>query len=148
MAQAWTAYVNPRFGFSIYYPVDQFQPPEALAEDAGATFSGKDGATLRVEGAFDEHRRGAKHYLGEALGAETNKKPVSQSVEEFSYSFTADRGDTLHYQRAVFSCREQIINKLSLTYPKAQKDRYDAILPKLIQRFHGGSGYGTPDNCV
>ncbi len=148
LAQAWTAYVNPRFGFSLYYPVELFQPAETLAEDAGATFTSKDGATLRVEGAFDDRRHGAKHYLGEALAAEQNQNPVSQSVEEFTYAFTADRGDMLHYERAVFSCREQIINKLSLTYPKAQKDRYEAIVPKLVQRFHGGSGYGTPDNCV
>lgn len=147
-AQAWTAYVNPRFGFSLYYPIELFRPAETLAEDAGATFSGKDGAGLRVEGAFDERRHGAKHYLGEALAAEANKNPVSQTLEDFSYAFTTDRGDMLYYERAVFSCREQVINKLSLTYPEEQKDRYEAILPKLVQRFHGGSGYATPDNCV
>lgn len=148
LAQGWTAHVNPRFGFSLYYPTDLFKPGQELPEQMGHTFvSDSDGATIKVSGAFDEMRRGAKLLSGKLK--ETEPGAVSDlKVDEFAYSYTADRGDKLHFQRVVFTCREQIINTIELDYPKAEQERYKPIIEKLIQRFQAGQGYATPDNCL
>lgn len=144
----WTAYTNPRFGFILYYPPDMFRPGAEEPKDSGHTFASEKGdASIRVTGAYDELRKGAKHFSDKLK--ETEKGEVGDlKVEDFSYSYTADRGDRIHYQRVVFTCREQIINTLEYDYPKGERERYEAIRPKLIQRFQGGLGYDTPNNCL
>jgi hypothetical protein len=145
---AWAAYVNPRYGFTVYYPDKLFEPGEEVDDASGRVFHGSGEAELRVSGALDERRFGAKHYSEQLKENGEPGEIKDLKVEDFSYTYTADRGDTLHFKRVVFTCREQVINRLELTYPTAERETYEAIIPRLVQRFQAGLGYDTPDNCV
>ena len=52
--KAWTDYRNERFGFSLRYPGDLFQPEKVSEAGDGQVFVSRDGAARLLVGALAE----------------------------------------------------------------------------------------------
>ena len=55
LEQGWTDYRNERFGFSLRYPGDLFQPEKASEAGDGQVFISRDGAARLLVGALQNH---------------------------------------------------------------------------------------------
>jgi hypothetical protein len=52
------------------------------------------------------------------------------------------RGDQIYYEKAIFSCSGQVVNVLAISYPEAQRDRFDPIVERMEDHFKSGTGCG------
>jgi hypothetical protein len=132
-AETWRTYGNARYGTSVSYPADLFSPGEEPANGDGLAFSASDGAKLLVFG--------QNNALGETP-ATLRKRLVADSPESYSaityekadkrsLTLSGTRGDTIFYERYVFSVPPDTIHAIVVTYPAALKDRYDRIVTRI-----------------
>ena len=92
-------------------------------------------------------RRGIGALLAARKNSHASDTIFHRDVRSMSYRLRGERDDKAFFEKVVLSCREQIINKLVLLFPKAQLPKFAPIIAKLDRRFHAGQGYETPRNC-
>jgi hypothetical protein len=52
------------------------------------------------------------------------------------------RGENIYYQKVMFSCGGNVINALSVTFPRAEKPFYENLIEVMEDSFKPGSGEG------
>jgi hypothetical protein len=45
------------------------------------------------------------------------------------------RGDDIYYEKVVFSCGEQVVNVMAVTYPSGERDVYDPVVERMEDSF-------------
>jgi hypothetical protein len=147
--EGWTTYQNPRFGYTLYYPAALFEEGQPPENGGGLTFVSKDGrAKIVVFATFNSEKFTPGEYrktiLGEFGGYDRmDYSPTGQTW----FVLSGFRGDSIYYQKVMFSCGTKVINALSITFPTAEKPFYEGLIETIEDRFKPGRGVDTPQGC-
>jgi hypothetical protein len=49
------------------------------------------------------------------------------------------RGDTIYYEKVMFSCRDRLVNVFAITYPTSQRKLYDSVVERMEDVFKTGT---------
>lgn len=143
--ESWSNYKNERFGFRLRYPSSVFkeQPPSERGD--GQTFVTDDGrakivayGTINDEGFSPAEYR--KTILQEFGGGYDRMDYFPRGKTWFVLS--GFRGESIYYQKVMFSCGNRVINVLSVTFPTAEKQYFENLVEKIEDNFKPGSGEG------
>jgi hypothetical protein len=55
------------------------------------------------------------------------------------------RGDTIFYRKVILSCNDQIVNRVAIEYPVAQKQAFDALVSHVAGSMRTSPGAQVPD---
>jgi len=145
----WTVYLNDRFGYRLVYPDSWFEAGPVSPNGDGRAFVTPEGdARIVVFGAHNSQRLSLREYrrtLLEDFGGygELTYSPVGNTW----FVLSGYRGDTIYYQKVMFSCGGRIINVLSISFPAADKPLFSPVIEKVEDRFRPGPGADTPRGC-
>ena len=128
-------YVNERFGTSLAFPADVFEPEPPPQNGDGRRFTAAD-AALEV-------------YAWENLDSETaislkNRLVGSQGYTDVTYSpsgpnwlvLSGFRGDNIFYEKYFF--RDDVIHGFGMEFPASAKPRYAPIVESVEDSFKAG----------
>jgi hypothetical protein len=127
LAGLWQTYVNERFGATAEVPATWHAgtPPE---NGDGLEFTSPDGqASIIVSGILN-----IDDTLDEAFGSE--ETPLDGETITYrhrgkhSLVVSGTKGDRIFYRKSILSCHDQVWNSVSIEYPAAQKQAFDAIV--------------------
>jgi hypothetical protein len=57
------------------------------------------------------------------------------------------RGETIYYQKVMFSCQNKVVNVFSVNFPTAEKPYYERLVEIMEDKFKTGRGTDTPAGC-
>ena len=57
------------------------------------------------------------------------------------------RGETIYYQKVMFSCQNKVVNVFSINFPTAEKPYYERLVEIMEDNFKTGRGSATPAGC-
>ena len=138
----WVDYHNERFGLGLSYPASVFRLERATTDGDGRLFRSRDGRARLLVGAFvntdglspASYQRFAARYS--YAGMTIDYGPVGRSWTVLS----GIRGDTMVYEKAMFSCGGRLINSFAMLYPVEERDFYDPIVERIEDSFRPGQG--------
>jgi hypothetical protein len=147
LAQAaldWVPYFNERFGFSLRYPENIFEPVQKSQAGDGEVFAGLGGRGRLLVGALE-------NIEGHTVGSYMNLIR-QQSYANYGVDY-APRGATwfvlsgenerdVFYEKVIFSCSGRIINSFALIYPIESKRDFDPIVEGIEKTFRPGRDCG------
>jgi hypothetical protein len=133
---AYRSYHNERFGVSADVPRDwrAGRPPD---NGDGLKFTSPDGtATLIVSGGY---------RIAASVAEALNSEQAADEGETVTYQTRAPRmavisgmrGATVFYRKVVVSCKDQVMNHVSIEYPLARKQQFDALVAHVAASLHG-----------
>jgi hypothetical protein len=133
---AYRTYHNDRFGVSADVPRDwkAGRPPE---NGDGLKFTSPDGAaTLIVSGGY---------RIADSVAEALNSEQAADEGETITYQTRASRtavisgmrGATIFYRKVVVSCKDQVMNHVSIEYPLARKQQFDALVSHIATSLRG-----------
>jgi hypothetical protein len=140
---AYRTYHNARFGVSADIPRDwrAGRPPE---NGDGLQFTSPDGtATITVSGGY---------RIADSVAEALNSEQAPDEGETVTYQtrgprmavISGMRGQTIFYRKVVLSCNDQVMNRVSIEYPLARKQQFDALVSHVAASLQGGPGV---DEC-
>lgn len=138
--QRWENYENARFGYRLLYPAGVFRPQPAPDNSDGQTFVAEDGrAKIVVYGTYNDERFSPAEYRNTILKEFQGYDQMDYSPRGRSwFVLSGFRGDTIYYQKVMFSCGNSIINVLSVTFPTAEKPFYEGLVERMEDNFKPG----------
>src|SRR4051812_15197745 len=125
--EAWRLYRNERFGVSADIP-RSWKAGRAPDNGDGLAFTSPDGAaTIRVSGGLN-----IADSIAEAIEAEQ----TLDEGETVTYRRRGDRmsvlsgtrGAVIFYRKAMLSCGDEVVNRVSIEYPLARKEAFDELV--------------------
>lgn len=145
----WTVYENERFGYRLAYPGSWFDAGPVSANGDGRAFMTRDGrARIVVFGARNSEGLSLRAYRETLLQDYDGYDDLTYSpVGQTWFVLSGYRGETIYYQKVMFSCSGRIINVLSISFPAADKPLFAPLVERVEDRFRPGTGYDTPSNC-
>jgi hypothetical protein len=136
-ATDWTPYRSGRFGYTLFFPAEVFQPRRGSPSGDGFEFLSRDGqAKLKVFAAYNTDNVGITEYraaiMRDFVGYDHMVYgPMGQSW----FVLSGLRDGSIFYQKVIFTCEGHVINAFALTYPKEQKRDYDDIVTGIEKSF-------------
>ena len=136
----WTAYKNPRFGLQMRYPAGLFTLHRTSQARDGDLFTTADGSAKLLIGAFENTERHSpasyQRFIARESypGLQTDYAPVGAGWSVLS----GTRGETMIYEKVIFSCSGRVINSFALVYPIAERHLYDPIVEGIEDSFRPG----------
>jgi hypothetical protein len=133
---AYRTYHNDRFGVSADVPRDwrAGRPPD---NGDGLKFTSPDGAaTIIVSGSY---------RMADSVAEALDSEQAADEGETITYQTRAPRmavisgmrGQTVFYRKVVLSCKDEVMNRLSIEYPLARKQQFDALVSHVAASLHG-----------
>jgi hypothetical protein len=137
-----SVYKNTRFGYSLTYPSDVFNPePESDNGDGRKFYSADHAAKVAVFGAYNTEKFTMEKYRDTLLKQFAGYEKVTYSPRGKTWFVLSGFHDgAVYYQKVMFSCGSDVINVLAINWPEASRERYDPIIELLEKNFHTGSG--------
>ena len=140
----WVPYVNQRFGFSMRYPANLFEPERRSEAWDGEVFTGMRGQGRLLVGALensDGHSIGSyMNMIKQQSYAGYNVDYAPRGATWFVLSGENDRD--VFYEKVMFSCSGRIINSFALIYPIESKREFDPIVEGIEKTFRPGQDCG------
>ena len=138
----WADYHNERFGLGLSYPTSVFRLERATTDGDGRLFRSRDGRARLLVGAFvnadglspASYQRFAARYS--YPGMRIDYAPSGRNWTVLS----GIRGDTMVYEKAMFSCGGSLINSFAMLYPVEERRFYDPIVERIEDSFRPGRG--------
>jgi hypothetical protein len=141
--EGYRTYHNDRFGVTADVPRDwrAGRPPE---NGDGLQFTSPDGtATITVSGGY---------RMADSVAEALTSEQAPDEGETVTYQTRAPRmavisgmrGQTIFYRKVVLSCKDQVMNRVSIEYPSARKQQFDALVSHVAASLQGGPGV---DEC-
>jgi serine/threonine-protein kinase len=133
---AYRTYHNDRFGVSADVPRD-WRAGRSPDNGDGLKFTSPDGtATIIVSGGY---------RIADSVAEALNSEQAAAEGETITYQTRAPRmavvsgmrGETIFYRKVVLSCKDQVMNRVSIEYPLARKQQFDALVSHLAASLHG-----------
>ena len=138
----WETYRNARYGFAITYPPGLFQPAESGESDSGRLFQSNDGRARLLVGALANgdglDLKAYRAFVKSETypGARFDYEPVGRAW----FVLSGTRGEDHFYQWVTFLCGGKLINSWAMTYPAAERRRYDPIVEAVAKTFRPSGG--------
>ena len=140
----WVPYVNQRFGFSLRYPANLFEPERRSEAGDGEVFAGIRGQGRLLVGALensDGHTVGSyMNMIRQQSYAGYNVDYAPVGATWFVLSGENDRD--VFYEKVMFSCSGRVINSFALIYPIESKREYNPIVEGIEKTFRPGQDCG------
>ncbi len=141
----WSAFQDPSYGATIYYPSNWFAPPVKKADGYEFASLNKDGAVLFLKTEFDELRTGAKATVDKLKSGTGAHRITDVQLGEMWYEMMLTPSPIMkQVTRVLYSCKERVVNAVTLIYPASRAKAYEAMLVKMKRRFSSGIGVKTP----
>ena len=144
--QGYRQYRNWRFGVSADVPSDWKAGPEPENND-GLVFASPDGAaTITVSGILNADSAPAAEVIADEQRARDGETVTYRRASARQAVISGTRGNVIFYRKAILSCNDQIVNHLSIEYPVAQKQAFDALVSHVVASMRSSPGAQIP-NC-
>jgi hypothetical protein len=143
-AESWTTYKNSRFGYSLSYPSSVFKPQPPNENGDGQSFLSGDGKSkIAVYGTVNDEHFTPAQYRETILKEFAGYNQIDYSPKGKTwFVLSGIRGDMIYYQKVMFSCRDNVINALSVTFPRAEKKFYEGLVEVMEDNVRPGVGEG------
>jgi hypothetical protein len=138
---AWSSERDPALGFAYSYPSDLFDRIEGDGKPSFHYFSSEDSEAKFLVGGWDnsagQSPASLKRWMMENVGGydELTYRPRGRSW----FVLSGYRGDTIYYEKVMFSCRDRLVNVFAITYPISQREIYDPVVERMENAFTPGS---------
>ena len=143
-ALEWVPYVNARFGFSLRYPANIFEPERRSGAGDGQVFAGIRGRGRLLVGALENSDgQTVDSYMNmirQESYAEYKVDYAPRGATWFVLSGQNDRD--VFYEKVIFSCSGRIINSFALIYPIQSKREFDPVVEGIEKTFRPGQDCG------
>jgi hypothetical protein len=145
----WLAYKSGDFGYSLYYPSTFFEPQAIAAAGEPKAFLSPDRkAKLVVSGVDNREGISLARYRSTLLNEFGGYDALDYSPRGKSwFVLSGYRGETIYYQKVLFSCGNRIINIFSITFPTADRAFYEGLIEVMEDNFRPGRGADAPARC-
>ena len=133
----WTIYHNERFDLEMRYPADVFSRRWTSEARDGDLFATPDGRAKLLIGALENTEGHSPASYQRFItresypGLRVDYAPVRQNWSVLS----GTRGDTMIYEKVMFSCAGKVINSFAIVYPIAERSFYDPIVETIENSF-------------
>jgi hypothetical protein len=142
--QGYRDYRNGRFGVSADVPSDWKAGPEPENND-GLVFTSPDGAaTITVSGVLNADNAPAAAVIADEQHAQDGETVTYRKASARQAVISGTRGNMIFYRKAILSCNDQILNHLSIEYPVAQKQAFDALVSHVAASMRSSPGAQIP----
>jgi len=138
---AWAWDRDPDLGFAYSYPSEVFKRLEGDGKPSFHYFASADSEAKFLVGGWNnsagQSPESFKRWMMENVGGydELTYRPRGRSW----FVLSGYREDTIYYEKVMFSCRDQLVNVLAITYPVAKRGMYDSIVERMENAFKPGS---------
>ena len=133
-ASRWASHTDPGIGSRYSYPLEGDGKPyfhyfASPSSDAKFLVGGWNNTRAQSP-------EGLKRWLIENVGGydETTYRPRGRSW----FVLSGYRGDSIYYEKVMFSCGGSLVNVFAITYPVDQRNLYDAIVERMEDSFRPG----------
>jgi len=139
-AARWELQTDPELGFRYSYPAEVFLPLKGDGKPYFHYFASPSSDAKFLVGAWNNARgqspEGLKSWLIENVGGydDTTYRPKGRSW----FVLSGYRGDSIYYEKVMFSCGGSLVNVFAITYPVVQRERYDPIVERIEDTFRPG----------
>ena len=136
----WTEFRNERFGLALSYPADVFVSQRSSESGDGDLFETPDRKGRLLIGAIRNRDgfspRSYQSFIARQSypGLRIDYAPVGQSWAVLSGTL----GQTMVYEKIMFSCGGDVINSFAMTYPIAERQFYDPLIEAIEDTFRPG----------
>ena len=133
----WTEYRNDRFGLIMRYPSAVFSAHRSSASGDGDLYETSDGKARLLVGvlANTDHftPRSYQTFIARQSypGLKADYAPISGTWTVLSGTIDG----TMIYEKAMFSCGNELISTFAMTYPVAERRFYDRIVEVIEHTF-------------
>jgi hypothetical protein len=140
-SDSWVELRNERFGFRLTYPTSLFQPHRRSQAGDGIVLESTDGAARLLVGAFaNDARYSLSAYQSYLARQSYGSFPVTYAPRGRSwFVLSGERNGKIFYEKVTFSCGNGVITSFAMTYPAAQRHRFDAVVERIEDSFQAGS---------
>jgi hypothetical protein len=140
----WVPYVNQRFGFSLRYPANLFEPERKFEAGDGEVFAGIRGRGRLLVGALENSDR---HTIGSYMNMTRQQSYTGYNVNYAPrggtwFVLSGENDRDVFYEKVMFSCSGRIINSFALVYPIESKREFDPIVEGIEKTFRPGQDCG------
>jgi hypothetical protein len=144
----WQSFRSERFGYSLLFPADLLRLVSESPDGKNLEFLSQDGKTkLRVLTTLNSDNVSPSQYRAEVIGKLSDYRSIRYGPRGSSwFVLSGIHGDSIFYQKVMFSCRGRIINAFAMTYPSLEKRDYDPIVTTIEKNFRASSGTGCGAN--
>ena len=137
----WTEFRNERFGLALRYPADVFVSQRSADSGDGDLFETPDRQGRLLVGAIENTERFTPRSYQSFIarqsypGLRIDYAPIGQSWAVLSGTV----GQTMVYEKIMFSCGGSVINSFAMTYPIAERAFYDPLIEAIEDTFRPGN---------
>jgi hypothetical protein len=137
----WVELRDRDFGFTYQVPANTFVP---AGEDKPSTygFKSRNGDAKLMFSAWNNKEGrspdGFKRWL--LTNAEGYDELTYRPRGRSWFVLSGYRGDSIYYEKVMFSCGGQVVNVFAISYPVKRRDRYDQIVERIEDHFRPGNG--------
>ena len=137
----WSTFHNDKFGLSLDYPANIFVDQRTSEARDGDLFVTSDQRAKLLIGALENteaHTPASYQKFIERQsypGLLVDYAPRGRTWSVLSGTL----GDTMVYEKVMFTCEGRVINSFALVYPIAERDFYDPIVEGIEDSFRPGA---------
>lgn len=137
LEEGWTDYRNERFGFSLRYPGDLFQPEKTSEAGDGQVFVSRDGAARLLVGALQNDGGQSPAAYQDYIARESyaGYRIDYRRLAGNWFVLSGEGGGKTFYEKVMFSCAGRLINSFAMVYPTDQRDTFDRVVEGMEKSF-------------
>lgn len=139
-ASHWSSERDAGLGFIYSYPRGLFSRTEGDGKPSFHYFVSEGSNAKFLVGGWNNREgqtpEGFKRWLFANAGGydELTYRPRGRSW----FVLSGYRGDTIYYEKVMFSCGGSVVNVLAITYPATQRNLYDPVVEHMENSFRPG----------
>jgi hypothetical protein len=140
-AHDWTAFRNDRFGFSLRYPADVFEPERASEAGDGQVFVSRDGDARLLVGVLPNVDRLSPGAYQDRIARQSyaDYAVTYRRVSGNWFALSGEGNGKTFYEKVIFSCNGRLINSFAMIYPSDRASLFDRIVEGIEKSFRSGS---------
>lgn len=136
-AQGWRSFADGHAGVHISYPADVFLPRPSEGGSSARVFVSRDGGARFAIGARSSAEGESPAYFRRhLLGTDARYDNLTYGPRGRDwFVLSGYDGDNIYYEKVMFSCGRSVTSVFLISYPIAQRARYDGIVERMEDTF-------------